>query len=221
VTPPSDPRANALVLDFANVSAPLVDILPSGTALVFGGSGTANGGALQLNGKTGSANSQTVAGTTLNQGQSFLSLNAGSAASMTVNLGNLTRNAGGLLDVMLPPVGTVSVTASNINGILGAWATVSGTGVVGAALDWATVSGGTLAAYGGYTDVTVSGSTLTSNAASNVRINAGTTTTTSVGVGVTDINTLLLKNNNAALNIATGGTLRLGASGGVLLVSGA
>jgi fibronectin-binding autotransporter adhesin len=61
--------------------------------------------------------------------------------------------------------------------------------------------------------------------ASNVRLNAGSlVTTTNVGVGVTDINTLLVAASNSGtstVSIPAGGTLRFGSIGGVLITVGA
>jgi fibronectin-binding autotransporter adhesin len=226
VTPFAGTAANALILDFANAAAPASDIISATSPLVFGGSAYSNGGALRLNGKTGVANTQTFNGITVGQGQSFLHLNQGAAASLSVSLGAITRASGGLLDFTLPlSAGTISTSATNTNGILGPWATVSGTASVGSALNWATVSGGTISAYTGHTNITTSGVTLTSNPTSNVQISAGgTATTTSVAVGVTDLNSLMVAASNTAagtLFIQAGGTLRLGAVGGILVPLGA
>ncbi|OYW21934.1 MAG: hypothetical protein B7Z52_00240, partial [Burkholderiales bacterium 12-64-5] len=217
--------ANALILDFANAAAPATNLISSSSALVFGGVSHTNGGTLQLNGKASTANSQTFASTVVDQGSSFIYMNQGTATSLSLALGAITRTAGGTLDIALPAAGTVSGSYSLTNGIIGAWATISAPATAGAGVDWATISGGNIVAYTAYTDITSTGTTLVSNAANNVRINAGATaTTTNLAAGTTDINTLLVRATstaNSILNIGGGNTLRLGAVGGVLLASGA
>jgi hypothetical protein len=192
VTPFAGTAANALILDFGNAAAPASDLISASSPLVFGGSAYSNGGALRLSGRTGVANTQTFNGVNVGQGQSFLHLNQGGATSLSANLGAITRASGGLLDFTLPlSAGTISTTATNTNGILGAWATVSGTGSVGSALNWATVSGGTISAYTGHTNITTTGVTLTSNPSSNVQISAGGTATATSVVEVANADSML------------------------------
>jgi autotransporter-associated beta strand protein len=217
--------ANALILDFANAAAPASNLISSSSALVFGGSSHTNGGTLQLNGKASTVNSQTFASTLVDQGSSFIYLNQGTATSLSLALGAITRNAGGTLDFALPAAGTVSASGTLTNGILGAWATVSPAATAGGGTNWATISAGNIVAYTGYTDITTTGTTLANNPANNVRITAGATaTTTNLGAGTTDINSLLIAATNTAvatINIGANNTLRFGAVGGILLANGA
>ena len=93
------------------------------------------------------------------QGSSFLYLNQGTATSLSLALGVITRDAGGTLDVALPAAGTVSASYTLTNGILGAWATTSAPATAGAATNWATISSGNIVSYTGYTDITATGTT--------------------------------------------------------------
>ncbi|WP_038169967.1 autotransporter-associated beta strand repeat-containing protein [Verrucomicrobium sp. BvORR106] len=214
-----------LQLQFGAASAPVSDIISASSTLV------AAGGLLIVNGNTDHAVSQTFNGLQVTKGTSeiLLQTSSGSPQNNLLNLGAINRT-GGAINFVLPS-GTQSATngyrttSSNVNGILGAWATVSGG-------DWATVSNGNIVAYSGYTNITNFGSgagalaPLPDNAGANVKIIAGGTggaiTLADTGtLGITEINTLYQTATNSA-TISFGGSpankiLRLGASGGIML----
>ncbi len=110
--------SGVLNLDFTAAGAPTNLVANAG--LVLGG------GTLRVN--TGAvANTQNFTGTTINSGSSRIEI-AENVGAGTINLGAITRNAGGTVDV--GTVGTVSTTSANVNGILGKGVTVNGN-------DWA------------------------------------------------------------------------------------
>jgi autotransporter-associated beta strand protein len=95
---------------------------------------TLYGGTLVLNGNAGSDSEQVVKGLTVSNGQGQIVVNPGTGRSATVRVNQITRTAGGTLNVT--GSGTVTTTtANNAGGMLGAWATVNGT-------DWATNAAG-------------------------------------------------------------------------------
>lgn len=218
--------AGTLQLDFAQAGAPTGQILSSDTALILAG------GTLSVTGSSTAANSQTVQSLTVAAGISTISVtrNVTTPQDLVLNLGNITAQNGGRVNFILPS-GTQSATngirttsSNDASGILGGWATVGGT-------DWATVSSGNIVAYTGYTDITNFSSgagaagPLPNNANANVRIVAGGTTG-NIALGnpgaTTTINTLLQSATGAAtIDVPTGNTLKLGASGGIMLTNGA
>jgi|GEM_PF-3177740 len=181
------------------------------TVLNFGNS------TFTLTGKAGSANVQSFASTTLSPGFNTINLNTGAAGtSVTLNLGGITRNAGSLVNFVVPAAGTTGIattTTANTGDILGGWATVNGA-------DWATVSGGTISALaaGSYaannwgaglnTDVQAN-IAAASGATQSVRFNtAAATTVTLTGPSVITSGGILI-NAVVAANACTitGGTL--------------
>ena len=204
------------------IVAPTSNIISASSRLVLGG------GKLWVAGRnTGTdAVSQTFNNTHLLAGRSYVTVTQGTAATGTVvNLGNVTRIAGSVLEFTLPPGtqslanGVTTTTSNDASGILGGWAIVG--------TDWAvkdtagSAIGNVVAAsagvYTGYTSGDIVSST-----ASNLLINnaAGSITT---GSGITDLNTLMVRNDagnaNAAVNrvldISAGETLRFGAAGSI------
>ena len=169
--------------------------------------------------------SYTRAGTNI---QNFTTTNikfGGSTASTTVgtntlNLGDLTRDAGGTLN--FGNVGTIKTTEANdSSGILGAWATFNNA-------DWAINNGsGMVITNTIYTTLAGAGPTLASSATTNYRITSGSTgNITMAATGTIGANTLLI--NDAAartIDVRNGsrprGILRFGAFGGLLTLGGA
>ena len=84
-------NGGAIGLDFSQAWTG-TDILASTRAVQFGG------GRLLLTGSSGASNSQTFASTTLNAGNNGISLTSNGATGLVVNLGAITRSAGGTLD---------------------------------------------------------------------------------------------------------------------------
>ena len=125
--------------------------ISSSSALALGG------GTLNYT-KTGT-NTQTFASTTINSGYSTIT-NA-TAATNTVNLGAMTRNSGGILNVSSLTGATKTSTAVDSTGILGTWSTVnSGTTLAYAAGG----SGGNITAYSGTSVADATGVTDTTGA---------------------------------------------------------
>ena len=127
-----------LELDFSALGAPQNDIIAD-TALVLGGAGN---GALQVVGADSTTNSQSFNGLTVGEGQSTINVTSGASGAVNLNLGAISRNAGGLLNFSALPASGL-ITTSNADGLLGGWAVVNGT-------DWAAVSGGVIGANTDY-----------------------------------------------------------------------
>jgi len=234
--------------NFAGVIATATgSLVKTGTGTIaLSGSNTYTGGTTVANG-TLALDYTTVAGVLADTGILTLAggtvdLRNGAAAdvvastTLTGGLSSVTRSVGTSvlrMNAITPGVGIVNFGAgsiasttntNNAAGILGGWATVGGT-------NWATNSGTAegggnnyITAYAGaFTDVDRLGGTITSAAASNVRIieaGSGTEVTPASG-GTTDIATLLQSatGSPATYNPATADILRLGAAGGILLPS--
>ena len=98
------------------------------------------------------------------------------------------------------------------NGILGGWATFQNSGFA----SYDPVLG--VKAYSGYTDIAARGSSLSSNASANVRINsAGAGGSIELGAGTTTINTLFQNTGTAATVNTAGKTIALS---GILITPG-
>jgi fibronectin-binding autotransporter adhesin len=197
--------AGTLMLDFSQPGAPAANILnnvSNSTPLALGG------GTLAIQGNANTANSQQFNGLTVSPGCSAIVLTAASNP-LVLNLGSISRpGAGGTVDFTLPggaPSATngVTTTSANTNGILGGYATVSGT-------DWAASTGtaGNITAYSAYTGGNLGA--LGSNAALNVEpsgLQSALTTADS-------FNTLNLS-GTAGVAMSGSGSLAL-ASGGLI-----
>jgi len=184
---------------------------------------TVGGGAFQFKGNSG-AQTQTLAGLAVNQGGSVVSVN-NLGTSTTLDLGGITRSAGGTVDFSASngSFGTdavVKTSQANVNGILGAWATVNG----GAAFATKDASN-QIVAYTGYTALDAQGGganpTIASNTALNYGINAaGASGSVTLASGTTNINTLTQNFSTASVIDASGKALRVGTSGGVFITPG-
>jgi len=177
--------------------------LSSSSALVLGG------GTFTLLGMTSGATSQTVNGLTLNAGASAVTVNANGGSGTVLNLGAITRAAGGGSADFTLPTGTqsaangITTSTANTNGIIGTgWATVGGG-------DFATNSGGNLIAYTGYTAINATGSTIANGPATNVKMTAaGGGGNVTLGASTTAINTLLQGYTTASTLATAGKTLQ-------------
>jgi len=164
------------------------------------------GGTLNLSG----GSHVDVAGSNIIIGASSVTRSSGTS---TLRLNSMTRVGGGTVDFGVASIADTDTL--NVNGILGGHATVGGT-------DWAINSTGTgdgaITAYSSYTDVAATGSAIADGAATNVRLNsAGGGGTLALGAATTTVNTLVQNTTTAATVNTTGGILRLGATGGVLV----
>ncbi len=189
-----------VTLDFGTASINDDIVVPTATLGLGGGSLRAAGGA-------GKFNSQSFATTSISTGASTIVATSGSAGSMTLNLGGLSRTGTSVATLTLPVSGQVTTTIANTNGIVGPWLTVGGT-------TWA-VSAGDGTTPGG-----ISGLDSASYALFNIFGGSDTgnseTSTSETLLGPLTTNSLRLMSN------AVGQTLDLGAnqltltSGGLL-----
>jgi len=166
-----------LDLNFTNVTDPSAsNLISSSSALELGG-GTVGVANLTAASRSGSNNTQTFANTVIKAGQNNITLRRlGTTGSMTLNLGAITHETGGLLNVAAGTNGTlgstvhVQTSTDNTNGILGGWATVGN--------DYAMVAGGEIVAFADYAELTDLGGnayTITSDPTANLRIDSSST----------------------------------------------
>jgi len=204
----------SLILNFNQTTTPDTNLINSRSALVMGG------GTLGITGKAPVANFQGFASLTLLPGASVITAAPGTSAtgngSIALEVGAITRSNNATIDFPAAATTTTS-TPNGANGIIGPWATIRST----TGSDWATATGGpgsyTIAAYTGYTDVSLGGS-IADSATSNVRVNGGTTGNITLGATTTNAYTLLQNLGTAAtISIPGGSTLRLGPVGGILV----
>ena len=127
-----------LALDFSGAGGAVSNILSSASHLVL------SGGALDVLGAAGETNNQTFDGLTVSAGSNTLRAVSGAGGTANINLGAINR-IGGLVNFVLPGAG--AITTSNLDGVLGGWATINGS-------DYAKVVGGNVVAFDAadYTD---------------------------------------------------------------------
>jgi autotransporter-associated beta strand protein len=172
--------------------------------------------------------SQTFASLTITGGATIdASSNGGAATPTTIDLRGpggttlMTRLNNATLDFRATTgtLGTsslIKIHETNVNGIIGGWATVNGTDLA------ANDGSDNVVAYAGYTTVPAQAGTIADGTATNVKlINPVGTGNDGLGATVTTINTLTQSSTSTATIDTAGKTLRLGTSGGVLLATGA
>jgi fibronectin-binding autotransporter adhesin len=214
----------------------------SASTLVMGGSSTVLGvvadgnmSTFELQGISGTARTQTFAGLTLKAGISQILSEAVSTSATTIALGAIdhTTNPGGILAFSQLGYGgantglITTTTGNDATGILGGWAVINNTNpnasTAQVPTDYAANDGtGNIVAYTGYT--AQAAGAIASSTTSNARVTAAGGVALTVGAGTTDLNTLSnagTATGTTTVTIATGGVLRLGASGGLLTASGA
>lgn len=203
-------------------TAATTNIINSASRLVLGG------GRLQVIGNNGGGTvSQTFNNTLLTPSRSYVTVTLGTTTGDTlVNLGNITREAAGaVLEFTLPTTassatnGITTTTANDASGILGGWALVGTDWAIkstaGTAIGNVVAAGaGVYTAFAGGEGGNVAGSGIT-----NLLVNDATVIFATPG-GITDLNTLMVRNNGAStvnrtLDIAAGETLRLGVTGSI------
>ena len=215
-TGPTTVSGGSLILDFSSLGGTTpTNLVNSNSSLLLGG------GSLSLIGKPGGSNtsSQSFAGTTINPGVVAIAVNVNAGGGTTLNLGSLARNSpGGTVDFTFG-AGTITTTATNVNGILGGFATVAGA-------DWAINGSGSglgaisIPALYGSNYATVSSSTnfspsasgtfggSTPNAVNSLRFNASSPVTTTLAAGGLTITTggILLTSHIGANNTVLKGS---------------
>jgi autotransporter-associated beta strand protein len=224
-------------LDFTQVGSPVNNIVAPASALTLGGAnaglGTTNYAALIATPKASTVNSQTFSSTTIDLGQHFISGNANSGGTINISLGLVTNKPGGVVNFVLPTLqagglGNITTAATNVNGIVGGWATISDGTIVGsrvpsAPTNWACVDvNGNIVNYTAHT-VWAGGLLKGIMApANNAMIDNSFAATGDVivdndGAGSTnDVNTISMNHSTSAgwtLNPGNGNVIRVGAKG--------
>jgi autotransporter-associated beta strand protein len=189
-----------MIVDFANMAAP-TDLIDSNSALVMGG------GTLQVKQKSATVTSQTFNGTTINPGASTITatnVSGSSINTLTVGLGAIGQNVGGVVNFVLPTSGQGAITTSNgsdASGILGRWATTGLTTL----LQYAANDGnGNVVAYTGATEATPADLSNMTSPSTNY----------SFAAGATMVGGSYLKGNTLRYTGAAAGTLEIGAASG-------
>jgi autotransporter-associated beta strand protein len=175
--------------------------ISSSSPLVLGGGGF--GGTLAYT-RTGTV-AQTFNGATINAGPNAITT---STATQTLNLGALTGNPGGTVDINPFSGSAITTTSGNTNGIIGGFATYGGK------TTWAVSNGGSSAitplASGSYTESGSAGTTAANYTNANIDVNAS-----EVLSGPITPNSLRFNTNAAETLTLTGANEIL--SGGILV----
>ena len=226
--------ATVSMLNLNYASGVTTTYFPASNTLTLGGpvGSLVAGGGLALAGSAGAANSQAFASTLVDGGASALSLAAGSSGSVALNLGTLTRNPGGTVDIGLPTSGT---SQSATNGVAVTNPGSAGTLVVSASgTAFATVGGNDWAAYSTLSPGNIvtassagaSGASLYTSASSAATFsgNANITGSFTANSGAT-VNSLRFSGTNtltlAGVNtISTGGVLFASTAGSATTIAG-
>lgn len=187
-------------------------------------------GGLTLNGSNSAATVETIGGLALTDGQAYVSVNAGTGQTATLNLGTITRAAaGGMVSFNKSANAFLNTTSTNTSGnILGGWATLNGTsfitvtaGSIGAAAAVVKNDVTTWATGDDVTDSTGYFGTTGNRSINSLIFSAAGTSTVNVTTGqrLTITSGGILVSGSVAGNTAsiTGGTL-LSGTGGELMI---
>ncbi len=151
-TGPTSNRVGTLFLDFSQATAPASDMISGSSRLSLGGEnagiGTVNTIQLAMNSKGSGTSSQTFNGTFVDLGGSLIRVTNSPGGTTVLNLGTITPGSGGAVTFITPTIGggsgSIKTTSTNLNGILGGWATISGAGQtvnsIVVATNWASVN---------------------------------------------------------------------------------
>jgi fibronectin-binding autotransporter adhesin len=229
-------EVGTLTLDFSKPGAPANNIISSNSPLVFGGSisgaGVTNFAQMVMTNSAAGTVSQTFNGTHVTVGSAIIRVASGSGTA-NLTLGALDHDAGGVLAIMPPTLrggsGNITTTSTNLNGIIGGWATISdgNTMVAGwpASTNWACIDANSnIVNYANFT-VYSSGYVSSIMAYSNNILIPSTVTgdlTNDVdntnGIWATyDVNTITIDRADSGwtFQIGVSNILRLGTSGGI------
>lgn len=241
-TGPTSNRVGTLFLDFSQATAPASDVISSSSRLSLGGEnagiGTVNTIQLAMNSKGSGTSTQKFDGTFIDLGGSLIRVTNSPGGTAVLNLGTITPGPGGAVTFVTPTIagglGSIKTASTNLNGILGGWATISGAGQtvnsIIVATNWASVdSSGDIVPYNSF--VAYSGGNLAGQvtAQDNVIFNTSGGQGSSVlvdadhdpGAGTTiDVNTITINAQPSfGINIGSNNVLRLGRYGGVFLAT--
>ena len=238
---------STLNLNFAAVGAPATNLFSPTATLTLGGSanGVVGGGSLTLAGAAAGTNSETFVSTLVDGGASYVAAPLGTSTAVALNLGTLTRNPAGTLDITVPtgtPSASNGVTIANpgtggtlltSNGtayaIVGGndWAansTVSPGNIVGASV--AGAANGTLyttansaATFSGNADITATLTATSGSTVNSIRFNTGALTLTLAGVNTVTTGGILFGSGITGGTTITGGSIRPGAGQELVLFS--
>lgn len=201
-----------LHLDFAATGAPASNIVNSGSNASDLNVG---GGNLSLTGKASTVNAQQFNGLTVSSGASAIELNANAVSNpLALNLGAITRSAGGTIDFTLP-----TGTQNGSNGILTSTTTLANGVLVSAASN-----GVAYATVGGSTWATLSGSNIVGLSSYSVGVPnylAANNVDVTDGDSVTGVTVNTLRFNSAGTDLTLSGGVNSIATGGLLVTSAA
>ncbi|MHA3773695.1 autotransporter-associated beta strand repeat-containing protein [Verrucomicrobiota bacterium sgz303538] len=211
-------NGGVITLDFSSANSAATNLVASGSQVALGG------GTLNIAGSA-VANSQTLGNVTLNPGASTISLSPG-AGNLQVNIGNVVRAPGGIVNLVIPAGSTLTTTSPGQGGILGGFATTdNGT-------NWVARNGaGVLSALATYTsdtwdgsnvDVTTNSTQTSGVTANSLRFNtAGATSVTLAGTNTLSTGGILVTPAvGANASSITGGTLRTAAGTDFTVIQG-
>jgi fibronectin-binding autotransporter adhesin len=234
---PTIVKNGSLKLDFTQATSPANNIINSVSALTVGGEtagvGLTNNATLLMGGKAGTVNSQAFSSTLIDVGGEVIQATNGAGGTANLTLGPLTHNSGGTVVIIPPASGSIITTSPNNNGILGGWATISGSAAnqngVLMGTNYATVDvSGNITNYNGYLNYSSGNLAGQVGPATNLLFSptasAQVITVDSDNAGTTtDVNSFKIYNpfTFSGIYIGPGNTVRLGQYGGILAQEGA
>ncbi len=237
-----------LNLDFTAVGVPTTNFFSPTAALNLGGAANnlVGGGALALGGAPAGLNGQTFASTLVDAGASAVALNAGASGTMLLNLGALSRNIAGTLDITPSagiqnasngvvvanpgPAGTLVTSASGT-----AYATVGGNdwaahstdspgnivpaSIAGPSAATLYTAASSAATFSGNADITASFTATSDSTVNSIRLNTGAFTLTLAGTNTVTTGGILFGSGVSAASSITGGTIVPGAGRELVFIS--
>lgn len=208
-------------LDFNGAGAPEDDILYHNVAtagpleLIGGSYGKA---ALVLQGKDGAANSQRFGNLSVNGTRSTLTLISGTAGTMDISLGTVSRVlASSTLAIITPASGTITTTQAN--GLIGPWITIADASGNGS---WAQANSGVVTRFNGTTAYASATALNTYVTTTDLQISSSSRGAITTG-GSTALNTLSQTDtiSKRLVDVGAGNTLQLAQLSGIQVTGGA
>ncbi|SKB04229.1 PEP-CTERM protein-sorting domain-containing protein [Prosthecobacter debontii] len=211
------------VLDFTAATAPTSDLLyhgqTAGGLQLIGGLATPT--VLRLQGDIGEDNVQNFSSLSVQQSATAIQLSSGVGGSMNLNLGPISRTGNAVLAINAPVSGVITATGSD--GLIGTWATYrSADGKLGS---WASLTNGVIGSFSG--DLVFANDNIVNglagySAQSHLAVTNGSDQMVSFIGAISDIASISMLDTSADRLIDFyGTTLRLGATGGIQIVTGA
>jgi fibronectin-binding autotransporter adhesin len=203
---------SSVTLDFGNATSSS-NIAGNGSSAL-----ELQGATLTINGKASTTNSQTFASTLFSGGGNTITLTSGSNGTMNAVLGAITRSGNAVVNFNTPTSGNITaVGTSQVNGIIGPWATINNT-------DYATLNGSNQIVGLGATSTTSDSGWSTNGSTGTINPNLNNGTTTTSLTQSSNLNTLRYTGGAATLDLGsnvltTNGILNGGS--GLLTISSA